>query len=340
MRKVGAAGLAILGFIASAQAASEVETYAGASAQQSTLILGDGSPAGLKRWNQGLTLTLDPFAHNTSLTAGIEMVEPDYAGVLLERKDGTSYSLKDLNPRQTEFNGRLGFQVYIPNASIGLNASAPLTQSPYASRSLGLQVQREFFEKATILTVAASWSEANAPEDYWTDYDFQIHARPGLTHSHAVTASWEQVVSERLRTKVALFTGQKWEERPRHVGVEAQARYAMKDNLFVGAKLFFLDEDKSAVLQNERGAFTVGSATISVMAEPVYDLSVHLAYSFGLERETDPRRSYALLVGSDQYSLGLSYAARFGTLYSQVNYLAAANATRQWSATGGVKWKL
>ena len=83
---------------------------------------------------------------------------------------------------------------------------------------------KDLFEKTTILAVSVSLGSADAPLDSYLNYDFQSVARPTVIHSSSMNVSWEQVFSERARTKLSFFTGQKVEERPRNYGVHADAR--------------------------------------------------------------------------------------------------------------------
>lgn len=333
----------------SAYAVSDLTTTLGLSQQGSSLSSQVNSTSDeTTRFFQRLDLNLDPITssqdlkllNQMSFQLGLESAQPDYSKTLIRQASGNEVPLSQLTDVKMEFSGNVGANYFFNDSSIGLNFASTLSQSPYARQSVGFQYQQSFHEKTTIASLSGSLSSQKQPESYYLNIDFQTKQRPGVVHSNALSASVQQVLTERWNAKAIVSTSQRIEERPRNISLELKQKYALFEEFFVGLDVFHLNEIENEALKNDRGFFTLWSGTLSAIFQPTYALELLVSYSLAVEEEFDPRRTLLTTQGSDQYDLSAKYQFSFGTAFTKISHLVSASNFKQTNFQGGLIWKL
>jgi hypothetical protein len=339
---------ALLGLAAlnAAGAQSDLETSmaftnSGSSAQ--TLV---GTPAAQStRFSETLRFSRDSlgragFWKTIGLSAGLVVSQPDYRSVTLTRKDFTTVPLSSLVPAQSEITGDLGVNYSINDTTFGISGGSSLVNAPYMNQSLGLSLLQGLNDRTTLLSLNGDLVFSRQPQDYFRDLDFRAVARPTFVHYNSVSGGVEQILTERWKVKATLTTAKREEERPRNFSGLIGTRVALTERLTAGLDFYHLFENEADVLRDPRGYLKITSGTLQLTWEIFYDLHVTGSYSLAVENESDPRRDFDAARGSDQFGLGVSYAARFGTVFAKGSYLTSATLDTQIQVTGGVAWKL
>jgi len=257
--------------------------------------------------NSNVTFSLNGYKLSPHIsgasTIGLKQFKPSALGFLDENQEPI-YS-EQLSRMETSLQSSLIYQSGNFGHEVGLATSAPAnlikSQRIFGSHTLSL------FNLSTLLSFEWTLSHIRPPLSYYLDFDLQVKARPAIERGQEIAFSYEQTLSQSVKTRAKVFHLQKFQTRPQAVGVDLAIAVAMNPQWIFKMKGSLAQEKKSEALKNERGYFDLKGASIDLSFEPRYRNEYNLTFFTQIERENNPQNQSLRRYGVDGFKVSSSF---------------------------------
>jgi hypothetical protein len=213
-----------------------------------------------------------------------------------------------------------------------LGLGLPIDQTYFEQHSFNTGVIKSLYRKSTLLSLNYRKIIFNRPATYFRDPEtFVIKAQARKISTDTLTFDWEQILSEKLKTKNGLGYTLESEERPSNIFGFTKWAFAITPTVFSKLNYRLAKEITSDELKNDRGHLTNHVFNAELSWEFIYDWIGSFSYSLVREDEYDPRTLAKRRTGVDQYGASLDYAAGktlWSLAYSQTETNTKIKATQ------------
>ena len=275
------------------------------------------------------------------LRTGVDVVSPDYSRNLVTDYHGNSHPLSG-DYSHLESRLRAGLDFYRGPISFNVDGSETLNSTPYPGSSAKLVTSYEDHVNGSRYAIGLSRMDYSAgPASYYINPDtLTTQQRPARNLDDRLSASYQQILAERLKSKIEIFSGEKPDSRPPYRGGEISLAFALGDESALIGKTGGAHEDRNSALYDDRGYFDALWSQLEYRLEPNYHWSLSATVGSILEMETARGTLASQQVGTD--SIGLSALTRGRSWELGIKALASFSNTGYQSAliTGDFTWQI
>ncbi len=275
-----------------------------------------------------------------SLRMGYDRLQPAYERVVLTDRQGISRPLSALHSGP-ENSLRGGLDLTLPAFTISLDGSHTVGRSAYPGHSASLKGAYDRYATGTRYLAEVSRSDFSSPSSFFVDPDtFRTRERPGRLLESQAKLGVEQVLSERLRTRIQALYALRPDRAPPKAGLEASLAWAFHDDKAIVTTLGSNRELRSGAFYSDRGYLDATWLQAELRWEPSYAWRVYGRVGTLLETESPRGRLALQRVGTD--SLGLELRRTAGSFELGLNSLAAFSNSgyRNLLLGGNIAWLL
>lgn len=242
------------------------------------------------------------------LGVGINAYRTEYGKFYVRNRNGDLVPLTSDSKMTTESSTNAYASLEKKQMRLTLNTNQPINQEYFKFQSYGASFQKYFFKKSTIFSLDYTKFQMHRPATYYrSPLDLQFYSAPTSINSEIFSLSWEQIISEKIKTINGLTYFKANEERPSYQGIFTKWAFGLTPTLFAKFHYAYNKEDTSAALKTDRGYFDNQLGSLEVSWEFIFDWVISLSYSLVKEDEEDPRTNAKRRTGVDQYGVSLDY---------------------------------
>jgi hypothetical protein len=274
------------------------------------------------------------------IRAAATRAKNDYSNYILRDRFGRETFLsKSFNTDEKNLDSGLDFTRGAHLASFTHSRSVGATPFPYHSNTISYALS--LWNGASQAGAAFSSSRQEQPANFYIDpRNFRNRERARSLTSQREELFYEQTITEKFKSRATLFHGNRFEDRPTHLGGELRLAYALLDNLALRLDSGLLRESRKEVLRDDRGYFSARWAELQVGYEPALDLVVTVALGTTIEHEDTPWDNIRRQVGSDSFGTKLSYRRGSWLANLAANSSITNTSYRNRSFSGEFTWEL
>jgi hypothetical protein len=264
------------------------------SAKISTSLSSESGDAGLTTQSSAsatsTTVSVDAstgsYFRKSTVRLGYDQINPDYGRYLLTDRSGNITPLSNTYSA-TESVARAAVDYYIKDVTLSIDGAQTASTTPFTGYTAKFTAAYTNYLLGAKYAVAVSRADHDLPLSYFVNPDtFQTELRPSRNLEDRVALSWEQILNEKSKTKLEIFSAERPESRPPCMGGEASIGYALTDYSALLGKIGIAHESRGAILYDDRGYFDATWAQIEYRIEPSYRWTLSAIFDTILESET------------------------------------------------------
>lgn len=220
-----------------------------------------------------------------------------------------------------------------------LSTSQPVDKKFFKQSSYQVGVTRSYFRKSTIFNLIYQQSDLTRPITYYRDPEtFVIKSQATKIKTNSVLFDWEQILTEKIKTKNGLSYTDETDERPSNYSAFTKWAFTLTPRVFYKVNYKYTKELTSVKLKNDRGYFTNHLFNNEVSWEFIYDWILSVSYSLAREDEYDSRTLARRRTGVDQYGLSLDYSFSKALVSLSVGHMESNTDIKSTQITLGFTW--
>lgn len=220
-----------------------------------------------------------------------------------------------------------------------LSTSQPVSKKYFKQQSYEIGLTRSYFRKSTIFNLLYQQSQLTRPITYFRDPEtFVIKPQATKIKTDSISFDWEQILSEKMKTKNGLSYSKETAERPSNYSVFTKWAISLSPTWFYKVNYKYTKELTSDQLKNDRGYFTNHFFNNELSWEFIYDWILSASYSLAREDEYDSRTLAKRRTGVDQYGISLDYTYSKALISLSVGHMESNTEIKSTQVTLGVSW--
>lgn len=250
-----------------------------------------------------------------------------------------------------EIVGQVGAEYTRGKYAVNLGLSSNLSPSPYPTQTVTLGGRASFYDLSTIISGTHTLLWRKQPES-WSGSKSAHNRQPqagtpfmGPTSvlGNETVLNVTQILSERIKVFMQGSTGQLKEVRPRYMGLDGKAGFAIWERVSFVAGGKYLHELRSGHpekdLSDDYGYYDLVGWSSEINFEPTYTTVLSIGLSSIVEIENDPREKIKNTIGSDALSAGAHFQDGEYTYQVKASYGFTSTKSNDYAIFGGISWK-